>query len=44
MVPLVVGPGGAQIEHGLGIGCFPPTASDLESFVDDMTVAAFDLA
>jgi len=44
MFPLMVSSGGAEVEHGVGIGFFPPGASDLEAFLDDVTMAAFDLA
>ena len=44
MVPLVIGSGGAEVEHRVGIGFFPPGASDLEAFLDDVAMAAFNLA
>jgi len=42
--PLMIGSGGAEVEHGVGIGFFPPSASDLEAFLDDVAMTAFNLA
>ena len=43
MFPLMIGSGGAEVKHGMGIGFFPPGTGDLESFLDDVPMAALNL-
>src|SRR6267142_2214884 len=39
--PLIVGSCGPQVEHGLGVGLFPPGAGHFKSFLDHVTVSTF---
>ncbi len=43
-LPIVVGAGGAELEHGFGRGVGPPRARLLEPLLKDLPVAALDFA
>ena len=44
MRPMIIGSCGSQVEHGLGVGLFPPGAGQFEPSLDNVPMAAFDLA
>ena len=38
----MVGSGDAEVEHGLGVGFFPPATGEFEALLDDVAVSAFN--